>query len=295
VARSAQRLSRGLFCASTFAVCTAVLAGSAQAGILAIGPVEQVDLKSSTLVVLGQTYHLGSAAHITDKTTRSLVALGSITPGTLVVVDGAESASGGVRVHGVVQLPQLDVPGATQLFITGIVSATSNVGDIRIGNLRVDINSTLTNDSQPPAMGQLVQAVGTQPTLGGLFLAQSIARVGEISGGASAQGIAGSGASVGIAGSGASVGIAGSGAATGIAGSGASVGIAGSGASVGIAGSGAATGIAGSGASVGIAGSGASVGIAGSGASVGIAGSGASVGIAGSGASVGIAGRGASV
>jgi hypothetical protein len=291
MARSEQCRSRGcLICATALFASAAIFTGSARAGSLAIGPVEQVNLKSSTIVVLGQTYHLGSSTHLTEKATASVVSLGSVTPGTLVAVDGVESAAGSATVHNVILLPQLDVPGATQLLVTGVVSAGSNVGQIRVGGLRVDINATLTSDSQEPAVGQLVQAVGTQPTARGLFLAQRIAAIGGVSANSSAQGIAGTGAATGIAGTGASVGIAGTGAATGIAGTGASVGIAGTGAATGIAGTGASVGIAGTGAATGIAGTGASVGIAGTGAATGIAGTGASVGIAGTGAATGIAG-----
>ena len=281
MARSEQCPSRGaILCATALFATTGCFASSADANTLTVGPVEQVNLKSSTFVVLGQTYRLP---------------LGSIAPGTLVAVDGTESASGTASVKKVIPLSQLNVPGATQLLVTGVVSAVSDVGHVRIGKLDVDINATLTSDANKVAVGQVVKIVGTQPTSGGTFLAQSVAQ-GIAGSGASADGIAGSGAtSMGIAGSGATAnGIAGSGS-LGIAGSG-SLGIAGSGSSAkGIAGSGASSnGIAGSGATAsGIAGSG-SLGIAGSG-SLGIAGSGSSAsGIAGSGASSnGIAGSGA--
>ncbi len=269
MARSEQCPSRGaLLCASVLLVGTGCFAGSAHAGALAVGPVEQVNLKSSTFVVLGQTYRLSG--------------LSSVTPGSLVAVDGTESASGISSVQKLVSLPQANVPGATQLLVTGIVSAASDDGHIRVGKLDVDITATLTNDAAGVSLGQLVKIVGTQPTSGGTFVARTVA-LGIAGSGASANGIAGSGSSAdGIAGSGVSSdGIAGSGSsAKGIAGSGVSAnGIAGSGSSAdGIAGSGVSSdGIAGSGSSAkGIAGSGVSAnGIAGSGSSAdGIAGSG---------------------
>ncbi len=288
MAQSEHCLSRGfLLSATALLASTAIFAGSALAGSLAIGPVEQINLRSSTIVVLGQTYHLSPSAHILDRASSYAVALGSIAPGTLVVVDGAESAAGKTSVQDVILLPQLDVPGATQLLVTGVISAGSNVGQIRVGSLRVDVNATLTSDAQGPAVGQLVQIVGTQPTPQGLFLAQHVAAITGVA--VSARGIAGTGdASRGIAGTGAtSLGIAGTGTASrGIAGTGTtSLGIAGTGtASFGIAGTGD-KGIAGTGtASRGIAGTGAtSLGIAGTG-DKGIAGTGtASRGIAGTG------------
>jgi hypothetical protein len=291
VVRSQKYPRFGALCATVLLASTTGFATDAQAGALAIGPVQQVNVRSSTLVVLGQNYHLGPAARI--RTANSVIALGSIAPGTLVSIDGTESASGVVDVQDVVVLPQLNVPGATQLLATGVISALSNVGTIRIGGLTVDINATLTSDAQTASVGQLVQVVGTQPNPRGVLLAQSVSLATKIADGASAQGIEGSGAAVGIEGSGAAKGIEGSGAAVGIEGSGAAVGIEGSGAAVGIEGSGAAVGIEGSGAAVGIEGSGTAVGIEGSGAAVGIEGSGAAVGIEGSGAAVGIEGSGA--
>ncbi|MFZ0500892.1 MAG: DUF5666 domain-containing protein, partial [Steroidobacteraceae bacterium] len=215
-----------LLCATVLLAGGAGFSNATQAGALAIGPVQQVNAKSSTLVVLGQTYSLASSARISAS--GSAVTLRSLKPGTLVAVYGTESPHGAVDVLDVVALPQLNVPGATHLVVTGIVSAVSNVGTIRIGGLSVDINATLTSDTPTASVGDLVQLTGTQPTSGGLFLA---------------QGIEGSGASKGIEGSGAaSLGIEGSGASKGIEVSGASsLGIDGSGASKGIEGSGAAS------------------------------------------------------
>ena len=284
---------RALLCALAFLAGTAGYASDAQAGTLAIGPVEQVNAKSSTLVVLGQTYHLGASAQI--RVAGSAATLGSVTPGTLVVVEGTESARGAVDVHDVVTLAQLNVPGATKLLVTGVVSTVSNVGTIRIGTLNVDISSTLTSDAQTASTGELVQVVGTQPTSRGVFLAQGIEGSGSangIEGSGSANGIEGSGTANGIEGSGTANGIEGSGTANGIEGSGTANGIEGSGTANGIEGSGAANGIEGSGAAKGIEGSGAASGIEGSGTANGIEGSGTANGIEGSGAAKGIEGSG---
>ena len=210
--------------------------------------------------------------------------LDALAPNTLVAIGGSESSAGKTAVSSITELSQLDVPGATQLIVTGIVSSEAATGQIRVGNLSIDINSALTGDNQNFAVGNLVRISGTQPNLGGLFLAQSIAAVNGIAGtGFSSNGIAGTGASSnGIAGTGVSVkGIAGTGHfANGIAGTGhSSNGIAGTGfSSNGIAGTGASSnGIAGTGVSVkGIAGTGHFAnGIAGTGhSSNGIAGTG---------------------
>ncbi|MBW4052653.1 MAG: hypothetical protein HIU85_14545, partial [Proteobacteria bacterium] len=218
MARSGQVLLSGVS-ACIGALLAANLSFGAQVTPLAFGPVEQINLRTSTIVVLGQAYHVSPSAALFSKATGTRTALGSIAPGTLVLVDGTESAAGAANVQSIVSLRRLNVPGATQLLATGVVTAVNSAGQIRIGKLSVDINATLTSDSHGATVGELVQVVGTQPNPQGLFLATN------------AVGIGGSGASVGIGGSGAKVGIGGSGAAVGIGGSGATVGIGGSGAS----------------------------------------------------------------
>ena len=175
----------------------AALVGKAQAATLTVGPVEQVDLKSSTLVVLGQTYHIGASVSLRNQAGVS-VSLDSLAPDSLVSVDGTETAPGAVTVKAITALSQLDVPGATNLLVTGIVTGVSPVGQVRIGNLTVDINATLTSDSQQIAAGELVEVAGTQPTGGGLFLAQSIAPIQGS--GYTAAGIKGGGLSLKAAG-----------------------------------------------------------------------------------------------
>jgi hypothetical protein len=252
-------------------------AATAHAGPLAVGPVEQVLPKSTSIVVLGQTFHLAKSQIVgTLGALPASTALSSIRPGTVVAVDGTETAAGKATVEKVVTLPELNVPGATRLLVAGVVSAVTNTGRIRIGNLTIDINATLTDDRAAPAVGEFVEVIGTQPTAGGLFLADAALRTNGIVGtGASANGIVGTGASSnGIVGTGASSnGIVGTGASSnGIVGTGASAnGIVGTGASSnGIVGTGASSnGIVGTGASAnGIVGTGASSnGIVGTGAS----------------------------
>ena len=266
MAKFRQLASRGVV--GAFVAAALSLVGKAQAAPLAIGPVEQVNVRSSTIEVLGQTYHVGPTALVISKAAAAHISLGSIAPGTFVVIDGTESAAGVATVQSVATLAQQNVPGATQLLVTGIVSSVSSTGQVRIGKLTVDVNATLTDDSQRVAVGQLIQVSGTQPNPSGLFLAQGIGGSGL-----SAAGIGGSGvAAAGIGGSGlSSNGIGGSGTSTkGIGGSGATAaGIGGSGVTAaGIGGSGlSANGIGGSGTSTkGIGGSGiTAAGIGGSG------------------------------
>ena len=196
--RSKQFLTRGLSISAVAAFVGTALGGTAHAATLAVGPVEQVNLKTSTLIVLGQTYHIDAATMIKNRA-GTATTLGALAPNTLVSIDGSETAAGQTTVQRVRSLPELDVPGATPLLVTGVVSAESPTGQIKIGSLTVDIVSTLTSDAQRFQIGNLVEISGTQPNPGGLFLAQSVIPL---------TGLSGSGASVanaGLSGSGASV------------------------------------------------------------------------------------------
>ena len=202
--RSSKALLRGSYFPAIAAVVAAALAGSAQAATLAMGPVEQVNAKASTVVVLGQTYKIAPSTTLTSQSGAAFT-LNSLAANTLVMVDGTESAQGVTNVTSVVSLPQLDVPGATQLLVTGVVSAETAAGQIKIGNLSLDITQTLTSDVQNFAIGSLVEVTGTQPNPGGLFLAQHIAPLnpapsstagtakGILGGGAYSNGILGGG------------------------------------------------------------------------------------------------------
>ena len=251
--RSVKALFRGSSVPAVAVFVAAALAGTAHAATLAVGPIEQINLKNSTIVVLGQSYRVAPGV-IVKSQAGALAALSSLDTNTLVEIDGSETANGQSAVTSVTSLPQMDVPGATQLLVTGVISSETPTGQVKIGSLLVDVTATLTSDTPMFTVGGLVQVTGTQPNPGGMLLAQNIVSINT----AQALGVAGSGlsskAALGVAGSGlsskAALGVAGSGlsskAALGVAGSGLSstteLGVAGSGlsskAALGVAGSG---------------------------------------------------------
>ena len=221
MARSAKALFRGSSFPAIAAFVATAVATTAHAATLTVGPIEQINLRTSTVTVLGQKFHVARTATI-KSSTGAATTLGSLAPDTLVAIDGAETAQGQATVSSVTSLPQMNVPGATQLLVTGVVSSESSTGQIRVGNLLVDINATLTSDAPQFAVGGLVEIKGTQPNPGGLFLAQSIVPVSSLhasglggSGGAalSTAGLEGSGGAkvsvMGLEGSGARVSTAG--------------------------------------------------------------------------------------
>ncbi|MGC8520779.1 MAG: DUF5666 domain-containing protein, partial [Steroidobacteraceae bacterium] len=142
---------------------------------------EQVNAKTSTVVVLGQTYHIAPSTAIKSQSGKPL-SLDSLAANELVAIQGSETANGEATVSVVTRFSQLDVPGATQLFVTGVVSSETATGQIHVGKLTVDVTATLTSDTQKFAVGDLVEISGTQPNPNGLFLAQSIASLNGIDG-----------------------------------------------------------------------------------------------------------------
>ncbi|HXS21240.1 MAG TPA: DUF5666 domain-containing protein [Steroidobacteraceae bacterium] len=166
---------------SAFAIAVALVGGSVQAGELAFGPVQQVHVRASTIVVLGHTFHIGDKTRITNG--GKPIALRSISPGTLVSVNGVEAVNGSAQVRSVMAAATVNVPGATRLLIAGVVRGVSAAGTIQLGRLTVDVNQTLNGDGALPAVGSFVNLVGTQPVLNGIFLASSVASTpGSISG-----------------------------------------------------------------------------------------------------------------
>ncbi|MDB6089760.1 MAG: hypothetical protein JWN85_2544, partial [Gammaproteobacteria bacterium] len=235
---------RGNFlCAA--AITTAAIAhfNYSSAAPLAIGAIDQIDLRNSSVVVLGQRFHVGSGTLVTSQTTYpNQVLLAAVPRNALVWVDGEENGTGATRVDALIILPESNIPGASQLLVTGVVSAVGSDGRIRVGQLNIDITATLSSGNSQISVGDLVEVFGTQPVSQNVFLAQSAARTQGVGGtGKSvvALGVGGTGANTqGVGGTGKSavlLGVGGTGASTqGVGGTGKSVvalGVGGTGAS----------------------------------------------------------------
>ena len=161
---SLQPHARGkYFCAAAIALATISFTNESVASPLAVGVVEQVDLKNSSIVVLGQQFHVGAGTLVTSRTDYPrAVSLADVPQNAMVWVDGAEKTSGEMSVDALIVLPESYVPGASQLLLTGVVSSVSSDGQIRVGKLKVDITQTLASNSSPVAVGDLVEISGTQ-------------------------------------------------------------------------------------------------------------------------------------
>jgi len=166
---------RYFLCAAAVPLVAISFWNTSVASPLAIGSVEQVDPNTSSIVVLGQQYRLDAGTLLTSEAAYpSRLALADFAPNTLVLVDGRQDTTGSFHVDALIALADSNIPGASQLLVAGVVTGVSNIGQIRIGQLKVDVTPTLASSSSSPAVGDFVEVSGTQPQSKGVFLAQSV-------------------------------------------------------------------------------------------------------------------------
>ena len=185
----------------------------ANSNLLLRGPIESLDAGSSRILVLGQWIPVSATQLAASKI------------GQFVAVYGSLTSSGGYVVSALLHINSVRyVPGATSLYIKGLVSsADQSTGSLHIGSLSVDYSAALSEvNSLEIAKGEAVALRGW--LYGGVssFYAQSAtvispvrtASLGQTGSGAHSLGQTGSGAhSLGQTGSGAhSMGQTGSGA-----------------------------------------------------------------------------------
>ncbi len=183
------------FCAAAIVLAAISFTNESVASPLAIGTVDRVDLKTSSVVVLGQQFQVGAGTLLTTQASYPRpVSLADVPQNALVWVEGEEKTSGVVSVDAVIVLPESYVPGSSQLLLTGVVSGLSSDGQISVGKLKVDITQTLASNTSPVAVGDLVEITGTQPAAQGVLLAQSLVRADGVGGtGYAVAGVGGTG------------------------------------------------------------------------------------------------------
>jgi hypothetical protein len=122
------------------------------------GQIESVDSATSTLTLLGQKIQTSAA--------RTLVA------GQHVAVFGYLTSSGGIVVTAVRDVPDVYVPGASHVTITGKVSAVNDaLGVLMIGRQAVDYTALLASGQVSFVVGSVVRLSGIQPVGGGIIIA----------------------------------------------------------------------------------------------------------------------------
>jgi hypothetical protein len=165
---------------------------SEQFTLVLAGPVESINDKDGTAVVLGQKLLLGQ---------RDGVAVGDA-----VSVFGKMRSDGSVSVAKIID-HGIYVPGATPILLTGLVQQVhAAVGRATVNGVNVDLTAIYAVEaSSTLAKGSLVQVSGTQPASRGLVLADAIVGGGQsnaIVGGGGLNAIVGGGNSNAIVGGG---------------------------------------------------------------------------------------------
>jgi hypothetical protein len=163
----------------------------AHADPLAVGAIEQIDVRTSSVVVLGQRYQLGPKTTVVSESSGQANA--PLAVNSIVWIDGQLNSNGTTVVDSVTVLSEQNVPGATQLLVSGVVSSVRSDGHVRIGQLNVDATATFASASTHYSVGDTVQVFGTQPSPHGVFVAQSAVRLPAASRGTGTQGVGGTG------------------------------------------------------------------------------------------------------
>ena len=209
-------------------VAAASFSSLASADPLAVGAIEKIDRANATITVLGQKYSVSTSKLIAgSKSYPALSGVQLLRPDAVVWVDGTLSKDGKAKVSSINVLPETNIPGATQVYVAGVVSSVSLTGAVKVGSLTIDTTPIVDVSLK---VGDAVEFVGTQPVPNGVFVASGVAPLGVGGTGKSGVGVAGVGGTgaAGVGGTGAA-GVGGTGAA-GVGGTGKS-GVGGTGAS----------------------------------------------------------------
>ena len=154
---------------SAFVAAAVSFSSLGHASPLAIGTIESFDSRNATVVVLGQRLAIKSATLIAGaKSYPAAHAIRLLQPGAVVWVDGELNKDGTANVASLTVLPETNVPGATQLFVVGVVKAIDRTGKVRIGDLTVDTTPTLGETNSTTRVGDLIEVLGVQSSKNGV-------------------------------------------------------------------------------------------------------------------------------
>ena len=139
--------------------------------MLVSGPIEKVDLKAGSVVILGQSYK----AQIGTPVLKRLA--DQISSGSTVVASvlGNQDSAGNLRAARLVVHGTDYAPGATRVVVLGrVASVQSDIGTLKVGQLSVDYTSILSTAPAEYVAGQLIGAVGVQAAAGAPLVASRI-------------------------------------------------------------------------------------------------------------------------
>ena len=135
--------------------------GSSSGPMLA-GPVDAINMREGTFTAVGQTVSFSGEG------------LGGLQVGSFVTVYGSIAGAGRIDATGFDMSSEMYVPGATEVFVTGIPSSVNFArGTALIGELEVDYTPSL-GGSEFGGIGAAITVIGTQPAFGGAMLGDSV-------------------------------------------------------------------------------------------------------------------------
>jgi hypothetical protein len=136
--------------------------GSGSHALLLSGPIQQIDFADGTFVSVGQTVSFGGDGFAVLRV------------GDFVDVYGSISGAGTIDASEVGISGDFYVPGATEVFVTGIPSSIDFLsGTARIGSLTIDYTPSL-GGSEFGGIGAAITVIGTQPAHGGAMLGDRV-------------------------------------------------------------------------------------------------------------------------
>ena len=137
-----------------------------------LGPVEKIDLKQSSITVLGQKFVVTDATRfaVNGVELPSKATFRLLSTDRMVYVEGLDpkirSAATSIILTNVRY-----VPGATEVYVVGPVEEIfASSGRIRIGDLRVDTTSISPDAASRLGVGSVSMFSGIQPVVGGMLI-----------------------------------------------------------------------------------------------------------------------------
>jgi ribosomal protein S18 len=167
---------------SAFAVASAAPEGTAAElkrlygqDLQVLGEVQRIDLSKGVLVVAGQHVVISNETAFSEgqnSVAEPASAFRTIQRGDVLAISGPLDAP----AVSISRLNAAYVPGSTTIFVKGKIAAIEKLtGVAKIDELGVDFTPAMSDAKFTMVdVGQVVEAIGTQPSLGGPLLANSI-------------------------------------------------------------------------------------------------------------------------
>jgi len=152
---------------AAFALCCAQTVAQA-AEVEAVGPIEAVQSRTSTVVVLGQSFV--STRAITGRDGR----LGALKVGDYVAISGAV-VKGALVAKSIVALDVAYVPGSSKVLYRGPIDQYSaSFGNLQVGSLQISLSQILSDGQVAFVNGDVVNIVGIQALPKGVVWASQL-------------------------------------------------------------------------------------------------------------------------